>query len=262
MTVQEDLRRDHDLLCTAVREAGAIALDFFQRGPRHWDKQPGDPVSEGDLAVDSHLRERLGEARPGYGWLSEEGADNEARLSAEKVWVVDPIDGTRSFIAGRPMFAVSVALVENGRPIAGAIYNPAKDEFFDAIAGGGARFNGATCRVRATADTKAAALLSSDSETRRNLWQSRFPEAEIVSINAIAYKLGLVAAGLYDGVIALKPKSDWDIAAGELLVAEAGGVMTTAEGGAFAYNGRDVIHPSVVAAAPALVERLLARLAD
>lgn len=260
--MQEDLHRDHDLLCDAVREAGAIALDFFKRGPRHWDKQPGDPVSEGDLAVDSHLRERLGAARPDYGWLSEEGADNEARLSTEKVWVVDPIDGTRSFIAGRPMFAVSVALVSGGRPLLGAVYNPAKEEFFDAIAGGGTRFNGATCRVRPAADTQAASLLSSDSETRRDLWQSRFPEAEIVSINAIAYKLGLVAAGLYDGVIALKPKSDWDIAAGELLIAEAGGIMTTAEGGGFSYNGRDLLHPSVIAAAPALVERLLARLAE
>jgi len=256
------LQRDHALMCDAVREAGEIAMEHFRRGTRHWDKQPGDPVSGADLAVDSHLRERLMGARPGYGWLSEEGEEDLARLDAGRTWVVDPIDGTRSFIAGRPTFAVSVALVVEGRPLAGVVHNPASEEFVEAIAGGGVRLNGAPCRVSDTAATEAATLLSSDSELRRNLWRDCFPEAEIVAINAIAYKLALIAAGRYDAVIALKPKSDWDIAAGELLVNEAGGVMTTADGGGFVYNRERPKHPNLIAAGPALVPRLRTRLAD
>ena len=258
------LARDHDLLRRAVRDAGALALDYFRRGRDRYEvreKSPGDPVTEADLAVDAALREALVGARPDYGWLSEETDDDPARLAARKVWVVDPIDGTRGFVRGAREWAVSAALVEAGRPVAACVFNPAAGAFHDAVAGGGARVNGAPARVSAARSVAGAALASSRHERRRALWSGRVPEAELRPIDAIAWKLALVACGGVDGAVALRPKSDWDIAAGDLLIREAGGAVTTPDGGALIYNRPDVRKRGLVAAGPELHRLLVARLA-
>ena len=143
------LRDDFGILCAAVREAAGVALGYFGTGAESWEKSPGHPVSTADLAVEAILRERMLGERPGYGWLCEETPDDGRRLAHERVWIVDPIDGTRAFIRDVPEFAVCAALVERGRPLAGAVANPAAGVTVEAVAGGGARRNGMSCSVRA-----------------------------------------------------------------------------------------------------------------
>ena len=261
MTRGEALARDHALLCRAVRDAGAIALDYFRRGFDVREKSPGDPVTDADLAVDDALRSRLAAARPDYGWLSEETEDDGSRLSAARVWVVDPIDGTRGFVAGNREWAVSAALVEAGRPVAGCVYNPAADAFYDAREGGGARRNGEAVRVAAAGGLAGATLASSRADGRRARWRERFPRTGVRRVDAVAWRLALVADGSVDGAVALRPKSDWDIAAGDLLVREAGGGVTDLDGETMLYNRERANKPGLVAAGPTLRPLLVARLA-
>ena len=249
---------DHALLLVAVREAGAIALAAFAAGSPSWDKAPGHPVCEADLAVNEALRDRLMGARPDYGWLSEESADTGARLAAARVWVVDPIDGTRAFLAGRPEFAISVALVVGARPVAGVVYNPATGELFEARAGAGAHCNGTPLRVAADRDLATARIAISRSERRRAEWLGTLATTPISSI---AYKLALVAQGRFDAMVTLWPKTEWDLCAGDLLVGEAGGRVTDAGGAPLRYNRPDPRVPSLVAGAPAVHAALLAHLA-
>ena len=257
MTGAPDLDADAALLSDAVRAGGARALDFFGRDPATWDKRPDDPVSEADIAVNDLLKVRLLGERPGYGWLSEESEDDPARLSCARVWVVDPIDGTRAFLKVKPEFVISVALVADGRPQAAAVFNPATGEFFEAVAGGGARLNGSAIRTSHRTGLAGARLLT----VRRALNRARHPEAFARAVatasGSIAYRLALVAAGRFDGVVSLSGKNDWDIAAAELLVREAGGCATTTDGAPFHYNRAALRHPSVIAAGRRLHGKLL-----
>ncbi len=252
-----DLARDHRAIVEAVREAGAVASRYFGRNPKQWDKRPGDPVSEADVAVNVCLRQRLRDARPGYAWLSEESDDDPARLGGPPVWVVDPIDGTKSFLRGSPDYAVSVALVVDGQPRAAAVFNPAKEEFFDAIEAGGARLNDEPIVATARDAVDGARLLASARELRSGRWPEAFAAAEVSDRGSIAYKLSLVACGRYDGAVSMTAKSDWDIAAADLIVREAGGRATTAAGTAFRYNRASIRHPSVIAAGASLHSVLL-----
>ncbi len=262
MSVAIDRQSDFDLLQTAAREAGGIALDYFRNGAESWDKRPGDPVSEADIAVNKRLEERLRSARADYGWLSEESVDDEARCLCPLVWVVDPIDGTRAFIKGRPEFSVSVALVEGGRPVLGAVYDPVADEFYAAAAGQGAWLNGKPVTITDCNDIDNAHLLVSRTETQKKIWRQVFNSENLTSISSVALKLARVAAGQADGTVSLWPKSDWDIAAGDLLVCEAGGAMQTVDGKPFAYNRPRPRHRGLVATGPSLMPRLRARLAE
>ncbi len=253
---------DHALLCDAVREASAIALDFADRGFDVREKNPGDPVTEADLAVDAALKERLMGQRPHYGWLSEESEAGSDRLKAPRTWVIDPIDGTKGFVEGNHEWVVSAALVENGRPVAAVIANPRTEQFVEAFKGGGTRLNGRVVRVTAQSALNGAKLGSSRNEQRRQLWQHLFPDAAIEVVDAIAYKIALVAIGALDGTIALRPKSDWDIAAGDLLVTEAGGVMTDADGETMIYNRPEIRKPNLVAAGQDIFPALRAALSQ
>ena len=131
----DELRGSHELLVQSVREAGALALTYFRANPKSWEKRAGDPVSEADIAVNNLLRDRLDGPRPGYAWLSEESEDDPARLDADTVWIVDPIDGTSAFLDGQAEFTVAVALANRGEPVAAAVFNPATDEFWEAVKG-------------------------------------------------------------------------------------------------------------------------------
>lgn len=259
-TLAGALADDHGILVDAVRECGPLAMHYFRNDAAHWEKRPGDPVSEADIAVNRLLLARLGDARPDYGWLSEETEDTDARLDAECVWIVDPIDGTRAFLDGREEFSIAVALTVGGQPVSAAVYNPATDEMFDAVAGGGTRLNGEPVTASDARGLDGAKLLMSRSELRRADWPRAFGDCAITSVSSMAYKLALVAAGRFDATATLWPKNEWDIVAGDLLLREAGGRMSDSAGVPFAYNAASPRRLSVVAAAAGVYDSLIDRL--
>ncbi|WP_119419458.1 inositol monophosphatase family protein [Desertibaculum subflavum] len=253
-----DLQADHALLIEAVREAGALARVFFEGSFKTWEKYPDDPVSEADVAIDKLLHQRLYEARAGYGWLSEE-SDEHAR-DADRVWVVDPIDGTRAFIQRKPEFTVCAALVDQGRPVAAAVFNPATGEMYEAVAGGGARLNDKPIRASARPDLAGARLLASQRTFERNKWIEQTPGASFKYMNSIAYRMVKVAAGDFEAAISMTPKSDWDIAAAHLILEEAGARSTTVNGDELDFATLGTRHPSVLAAAPGVHDQLVGML--
>lgn len=249
---------DRDLIAAAAREAGRIALAFRDRGLRTWEKAKGDPVSDADLAADTYLKNTLQPARPDYGWLSEETADDKSRLERRRSFVVDPIDGTRAFLKNRPEFVVSIAVVENGAPVAGALYDPSADVLWDCIAGGGARRDGETIRVSEQSSIEGANLLGDPGR----LPGVRALGASADTVNSVALRLARVAEGAYDGLIAERGKWDWDLAAGALLVREAGGIITGREGDALVFDRDPPRQPAPLAAGPSLHALLRQRLSQ
>lgn len=244
-----NLESDHALLIGAVKAAGATALNYFHRDTPVYRKRDGSEVTEADLAVDRELRTALLEARPAYGWLSEESADDPARLQARRVWIVDPIDGTRAFVLDKEQWVISAALVDSGQPVAAAIYNPLKQSMFTALRSDGARLDGSPIRVNSREDLHGAHILTPSNVARRAGWQG--PDAPVVEtsfVYSIAYRLALVAAGHADGLISLGQKSEWDVAAGTLIVQEAGGRVTTTTGEEYTFNKPDPICEGALAA--------------
>jgi len=239
------------LLERAAREAGAIARGIAERACKTWSKKDGSPVTEADLAVNRYLDEKLRAARPNYAWLSEESEDDGARLSARRIFVVDPIDGTAAFVKRKPHFAVSVAVVEDGRPVAATVYNPMTDECFTAAEGEGACLNGVPIHVTATPVLENCRLLASRATLTSPRWE-RWPAMQVENPNSIAYRVALVAAGKFDAAITMAAIHDWDLAAADLIIREAGGVISSIEGVTPVYNREDVVQPSVLAAGPAL----------
>lgn len=248
---------DLDLLAGAARDAGHLVMDYFGAGARlkHWEKRPGDPVSAADLAADAFLRDTLLNARPDYGWLSEESRAEPG--SSGRTFVVDPIDGTRAFIKGRTDFCISLAIVENGLPVAAAICAPARGEFYTAAAGAGGRCNDARLHVSAQASIAGAKLLGDAGR----LSDLRAIGAETIHINSVALRLALTASGQADGLVAVRPKNDWDLAAGHLILTEAGGHITGADGAGLHYGRGAYCQPAPIAAGPVLHALLLERLA-
>jgi myo-inositol-1(or 4)-monophosphatase len=230
----------------AVREGGALALTTFRRQLKSWIKGTSSPVSEADLAVDALLRERLLAIRD-IGWLSEETEDDPARLQRNEIWVVDPIDGTRAYIAGLPDWAVSVALVRNGRPELAALYAPVTDELFLSTLGGGATLNGT--RIKTSSGREMAGARFSAAKRRLELLAAIEPRIEPVPrVPSLALRLARVATGAIDGTLTAPNSHDWDLAAADLLVHEAGGVLTTLTGESLIYNRPNPVHGALVAA--------------
>ena len=249
MQVSEDssgLLRDRDRLAAAVREAGAVALKFF-RGPlKSWTKGEGDsPVTEADIASNDLLHQRLMAA--GDGWLSEESENDPARLNARRVWVVDPIDGTRAFIAGREDWSVSVALVVGGRPVVAALYAPATEELFLATEGGGATRNDAPIRASAGGSLDGARV-GGPKRALERLAQTGTGIVAMPRVHSLALRLARVAHGELDAAMAGGNGHDWDLAAADLLVHEAGGTMTALDGQLLIYNRPDPVHSVLIAA--------------
>jgi len=258
----QDNADDQALLIAAVREAGAIAMRFFGADVKTWEKEGGTPVSDADIAVDQHLHRRLGEARPDYGWLSEETEDDPARLARRRVWVVDPIDGTKAFLTGTPHFCHSVALVEDGRPILAALFNPAVDEFYEAAIGQGAMLNGKPIRVSDRSELEGCRMAAFEPMFRNPRWPTPWPPMDVIDRNSVAYRLALVASGEVDAALALNSKNDWDLAAADLIVCEAGGRVTSHEGRILTYNTERATHRSLIAAGPAMHATLYARVGE
>ena len=263
MPARDDAAADLVLLEEGVREAGKIARSFFGGTYKKWDKGKGNPVTEADLAVDKFLREHFLAARPTYGWLSEETEDDSTRLTAGAVFVVDPIDGTVAFMKGRPHFTICAGVVSEGFSVAGTVYNPITEECFTAHLGGGAFLNGASIKVSDRESVENCRMLGDKVMFGHPAWSTPpnvpWPPMAIETRNSIAYRMALVAAGQFDAMLALSAKHDWDLAAADIIVSEAGGVVSTHTGNKLRYNGQTTLQPSVVAAGPKLHGHLMAR---
>jgi myo-inositol-1(or 4)-monophosphatase len=239
--------RDVALLTDTVREAGALALSLFRTELKNWTKGASSPVSEADIAVNDLIETRLRRATPDYGWLSEESVDDEQRLDRQRVWIVDPIDGTRGYLAGREDWCVSVALVEDTTPVLAAVFAPASDEFFFAARGQGAARNDAA--VHATTGTEMDfSRVAGPKPLVERLSRSSDDITLHPRIGSLALRLCRVAEGRLDAAFAGGQSRDWDLAAANLIVQEANGSMTALSGDRILYNRREVTHGVLVAA--------------
>lgn len=250
----KDIADDLALIRDAAREAGRIAMSFFGKNPEVWLKTGQSPVSAADYAVDRFLREKLTAARPSYGWLSEETADTPERLLARRTFVVDPIDGTRAFLGGEPTWCVSIAVVEAGRPLAGVLDCPVHEELYEASIGGGAFKDGARLSVRPVGPTPLVAGPKAMFSSSGIAWPDDFRRGPYYP--SLAYRVAAVANGTLDATYVKPNAHDWDIAAADLILSEAGGRLLDARGRVLLYADRDPRHGALVAGSGKLLERL------
>jgi myo-inositol-1(or 4)-monophosphatase len=236
---------DLDLLRTAAVAAGIIASSFFRREVKSWNKENASPVSEADILVDRYLASSLLQARPDYGWLSEETVDNPSRLTCERVFVVDPIDGTRGFLRGEDSWTVSLAVVENGMPVAGVVYAPARDELYDAVKGGGARLNGqALVRRRRPGSPP---VIPAAGAVHQQMQAAGLNYTRGPYYPSLAYRLVQVATGKLDAVATRRGSQDWDIAGATVILGEMGIDLADVCAGFPLFNRRDVRHGALAA---------------
>lgn len=243
-------------------EAAREVLSRFTSGAIEAEYKAGhDPVTEADRSVDAVLRKEL--LRDGEGWLSEESVDDFTRLDKNRVWVVDPLDGTREFVAGIPEFCVSVGMVENGRPVAGGICNPATNEIFLGSIDSGVTYNGKPAKPSQRTSLEGSLILASRSEMKRGEWKAfDNPSFKVRPMGSVAYKLALVSAGLADVTFTLTPKNEWDVAAGVALVDSAGGYVRTLDNAPLRGNRKNPLLSGLLACGPALSDQLMALISE
>jgi myo-inositol-1(or 4)-monophosphatase len=240
-------RAELKLAIEAAHAAGDIIRGIYDRPFDVRQKGKDNPVTEADLQANERIRSILAAAFPADGWLSEETADRPDRLRQSRVWIVDPLDGTKEFVAHVPEFCVCIALVENGEPIVGVSYDPIGDEMFAAERGGGLTVNGAPAHVSGETVLSRARVLASRSEDKRGEWQAYRPHMQVELTGSVAFKLALVAAGRADATFTLTPKNEWDICAGTLLIIEGGGRITDRLGEPLRFNRPDTRRPGLIA---------------
>ncbi|MEM9250106.1 MAG: 3'(2'),5'-bisphosphate nucleotidase CysQ [Pseudomonadota bacterium] len=253
---------DKRLLADAAQGAAEIALSYWRNDPKTWEK-PGDegPVTEADLAVDAYLRETLMRARPEYGWMSEETADDPQVRRAKTLFIVDPIDGTRAYARGERTWAHALAVVQDGVPIAGVVHLPARDKLYAAAIGQGAVFNGVPLDVaREAPPLDRAHMLVTKPNLAAPLWRDAPPGLTRYFRPSLAYRMALVAEGRFDGMLTLRNSWEWDVAAGTLLITEAGGVVTDRDGAPLRFNSAARQTAGLIAAPPELHREIAARL--
>ena len=252
MSQDDKIILEEDLLIAleASKNAGEIIMKYYRHDYEIKEKGYHNPVTTADNEADDYLRKTLVGARPGYGWLSEETVDSKDRLKKEKVWIVDPLDGTKEFIEGVPQFVVSVGLVKNGKPIVGILHNPVTGETFHASEDSGTFLNNEKFKVSEKDSTKEMTILNSRSESRRGLWEP-FKEnfKKLEPIGSVAYKMGLTAVGKADVFATLRPKNEWDVCAGVCLINEAGGKAINLKNGQELNfnNEKTLIEPGIIA---------------
>lgn len=250
---------DLALIRDAAHAAGALASRMRDAGLTI-EMKPGDsPVTDADLAVDRLLIDTLRSARPDYGWLSEETADNTDRLACRRLFVVDPIDGTRAYMKGRPWWSVSIAVIEDDQPVAGVVFAPDCGETYCAIRGAGARRNDAPIAPSTRTELEGAGMVGDVRMFQHPAWPQPWPSMRIEARNSTAYRMCLVAAGEFDAALALVAKADWDLAAADLIAREAGAVACDHLGRPFAYNGPNPSQHSLLCAAPGVAPLILNR---
>ncbi len=246
--VPDHLQADAELLCGTMREAGALGLKLLGQKVKHWAKSDGSVVTEADLAIDKFLRERLHGARPTYGWLSEETPDNAQRLTCSKLWVVDPIDGTQSFVNGTDGWCIGAALIDGERPVLSVLYRPMVDEFYFAAVGCGAWCNQQRLQPRDGVLLDKVELVGTGKALKV------LAAAGVHAVNSphhpLLLRLAFVAQGRTDIALSIGNKNDWDLAAGDLLVQEAGAKLSTLDGNQMIYNKPEPWQNGMVAAGP------------
>lgn len=247
---------DLELLRTAAVTAGIIASSYFRRDLKTWTKENSSPVSEADIVLDKFLNSALTTARPDYGWLSEESVDNPERMDHLRTFIVDPIDGTRGFINGEDSWTVSLAVVENGTPIAGVVFAPARDEMYEASLGGGARLNGQAI-ARHTPPTRQAPLIPAPGAVHQELQAAGLDYARGPYYPSLAYRLVQVATGKLDATVVRRGASDWDIAGAALILSECGMHFEDPCMGAMRFNEADVRHGALAAFAQVSLREVL-----
>ena len=254
---------DLSLLIDAARMAGRVATSFVGKSAKRWDKAGGaGPVTEADLAVNDLLQNVLLLARPDYGWLSEETEDGTLRLGHDRVFIVDPIDGTRSFTEGADTWAHAIAVAEHGQIISAVVYLPLRNLLYTAARGSGAYLNGVPIRASEVADFGQATILAAKPAMAPSTWRSGVcPNFTPAYRPSLAYRLGLVAQAKFDAMLTLRASWEWDIAAGALIVEEAGGTITDQRGAPLRFNRADPRLDGVVAGGPSIHNALLAALA-
>ncbi|MGH7929597.1 MAG: 3'(2'),5'-bisphosphate nucleotidase CysQ [Candidatus Binatia bacterium] len=255
MTENFPYREELETAERAAKEAGAAVMGLFRGKYDVREKSKNNPVTTADLEANRLIREIVQKRFPEDGWLSEEDKDGGERLQRARVWVIDPIDGTKEFIEGVPQFAVSIAFVEDARPKAAVVFNPAKNRLYKAAAGHGAFLNDGVIRVTPRQGIDGARLLVSRSEPQRK-FRVFVERCEIKPVGSIAYRLAKVAAGDGDGTLTFRSIHEWDICAGVLMVEEAGGKVTDGSGNGLLFNQREPRHRGVVAANARLSEGL------
>ncbi|WP_318527633.1 3'(2'),5'-bisphosphate nucleotidase CysQ [Actibacterium sp. XHP0104] len=252
---------DLTLLIDAAHEAGHIAARYWRKSPKVWHKPDHQgPVTEADIAVDTMLRDTLLAARPDYGWLSEETADSPERLRNRRIFVVDPIDGTRAYMSGDRTFAHSLAVVDQGEVKAAVVFLPLRDKLYTASLGGGAALNGTPIATGTRADLEGAELLVARPAMEPRFWQDRAPKVGRNLRPSLAYRLCLVAEGRYDAMVTIRDSWDWDIAAGALILTEAGAVISDRKGNPLSFNTPHPASGGVVAGNAAIHRQIIDRL--
>jgi myo-inositol-1(or 4)-monophosphatase len=255
-TWQDDL----DLIREAARQAGEVAFGYFGQKPEVWWKNEGSsPVSAADFAANDRLRDILLQARPDYGWLSEETDDDPARLDRDTVFVIDPIDGTRAFINGEKTWCVSVAVVHHGRPVAGVLVAPALEEEFCATADGPSLKNGQPIQVSG-GDRPELVIAADESLVRKFDAPFRGNVRRINHVPSLAYRLAMAADGRIDGTVVKRNSHDWDLAAADLILERAGGRLSDLQNRLLNYNRKIVTREMLVAGTEHAVASLLPRL--
>ena len=262
MTSPSDVARTlMPLVREAAREAGALAMRHFRSGEmtsaKTWSKAGGSPVTEADVTVDTFLKIKLSAALSGAGWLSEETADDGRRLGRELVWIVDPIDGTRAFLSGSPDWSVAIALLADDRPILGLVHAPAHDTLFEAQSGGGALRNGEPIAV-SSASRLAGTSVAGPYPFIDRLEQAVGAVERPPRIPSLALRIARVAEGSVDIGLVSANARDWDIAAADLILVEAGGILANVDGTTPRYNQADPVHGELVASSGLLHRGLIA----
>jgi myo-inositol-1(or 4)-monophosphatase len=241
--------RELDVAQRAARAAGAIVRRYYEGtvAVDYKDRARDNPVTAADQEADACIKEMVRGAFPDDGWLSEETRDSRQRLDRSRVWIVDPLDGTKEFIQHIPELCVCIALVEHGAPVVGVEFNPITDELFAAARGGGLQVNGRPARTSDVAEVAAARILVSRSEDKRGEWDVFKPRVRVELTGSVAFKLALIAAGRGDGTFSLTPKHEWDICAGAALLLEGGGRITDCYGQPLRFNQERPLLPGIIA---------------
>ena len=254
---------DLSLLENAARAAGEIALRYAGGAAQSWDKPDGaGPVTEADLAVNEMLKSDLRAARQDYGWLSEECEDDEDRLAAERVFIIDPIDGTRSFMKGDDTWAHALAIAERGEVIAAAVYLPVLDRMYLAAKGQGATLNGEALTASARRDLSGARVLAAKPSYDGSNWRDGVPDLSRHYRPSLAFRMSLVAQGRFDAMLTLRRSWEWDIAAGDLIGREAGARTSDRTGAPLIFNNARPLLNGVVSAGPNIHGALIDALAQ
>jgi myo-inositol-1(or 4)-monophosphatase len=246
----------------AARQAGRIVRGIYERPFEVREKSHDNPVTEADLQANDCIHEHIKAAFPADGWLSEETGDSRERLDRRRVWIIDPLDGTKEFTQHIPEFCICIALVDDGAPVVGVSYNPVTDELFAAARGHGLTVNGVSAHTTATADVAQARVLASRSEDKRGEWDAYKSRMRVELTGSVAFKLALIAAGRADGTFSLTPKHEWDICSGAALLLEGGGRITDCYGQPLRFNQPKPLLPGLIATNAPLFDPIRAVIAE